>query len=140
MKNTIWLVCLIFILSIIPLIPLLHVGLPITHDGLDHVARIASFYQSLSEGNIIPRWAGNLNWGYGHPILIFLYPLPSYAASVLHFTDISYVNSIKILFALSYSLSGILMCLWLKEFLNKNAAILGAVLYLYAPYRFIDLY
>ena len=75
-------ILLIIILSIIPVFSLLNPGLPITHDGQDHVARIANFYQNLTEGNIIPRWAGNLNWGYGHPILEFLYPLPSYFASV----------------------------------------------------------
>src|SRR3989338_1964646 len=87
---------LIFLLSILPLWLFLHSGLPITHDGIDHVARIANFYQSLSEGNLIPRWAGNLNWGYGHPILMFLYPLPSYIASFFHFRGFSLIDSIKL--------------------------------------------
>ena len=68
------------LIAALPLLPFLHPGLPITHDGADHVARIANFYQNLGEGNLIPRWAGNLNWGYGHPILMFLYPLPSHLA------------------------------------------------------------
>mgnify|MGYP001590198170 FL=1 len=72
-------------ICVVPLLDLLHLGLPIAHDGQDHVARIANFYQNLTEGNIIPRWAGNLNWGYGHPILEFLYPFPSYFASFFHF-------------------------------------------------------
>ena len=59
---------ILFCLSIFPLFDLLHSGLPITHDGQDHVARIANFYENLSDGNIIPRWAPNLNCGYGHPI------------------------------------------------------------------------
>ncbi len=75
-------VIVLLALSIFPLLDLLHPGIPRGHDTPDHVARIANFYQSLAEGNLIPRWAGNLNWGYGHPILMFLYPLPSYIASV----------------------------------------------------------
>ena len=130
----------VFFISLVPLLNLLTPGLPITHDSLEHTARIASFYQSVSEGNIIPRWAGNLNWGYGHPILMFLYPLPSYMASFFHFLDFSYVDSVKILFSISFSLSGIFMFLWLKQFLNQNTAVLGSILYLFAPYRFIDLY
>lgn len=131
---------LVFLLSLLPIVNLLTPGLLITHDSLDHVVRVANFYQSLSEGIIIPRWAGNLNWGYGHPVLMFLYPLPSYIMSVFHFLDISYVNSFKLLIAASYSLSGIFMYLWLSRFLNKYAALLGATLYLFAPYRFVDIY
>ena len=90
---------ILIILSIIPIIDLLQPGLPLTHDGKDHVARIANFYQNLDEGVIIPRWGGNLNWGYGHPVLMFLYPLPSYFASFFHFLGNSLVDSVKIVFA-----------------------------------------
>lgn len=131
---------LIILISILPLLSLLHPGLPITHDGQDHVARIANFYASLSSGNIIPRWANNLNWGFGHPILMFLYPLPSYIASLFHFTGLSLIDSVKAVFGFSYILSGIFMFLWLRNFLGKFPAMVGAIIYLYAPYRFVDLY
>lgn len=131
---------LILLASSLPLINLLTPGLPVTHDGLDHVARIANFYKNLEEGVLIPRWAGNLNWGFGHPILMFLYPLPSYMTSFFHFLGLSLVDSLKLFFAVSYVLSGFFMYLWLKEFLGRIPASLGAILYLYAPYRFVDLY
>lgn len=135
---------LILILLIILLLPsvisLLNQGLPITHDGQDHVARIANFYQNIQQGNLIPRWAGNLNWGYGHPILQFLYPLPSYFASFFYFIGFSLVDSTKAVFALGMLLSGLFMYLWLSTFLRKDASIAGSVLYVYAPYRFVDLY
>ena len=130
----------VFLISLLPLFNLITPGLPVTHDGLDHVVRIANFYQSLTEGILIPRWAGNLNWGYGHPILMFLYPLPSYFASLFHFFGFSYIDSLKLVFASSYVFSGIFMYLWLKEFLGDRPAIVGSILYLFAPYRFVDLY
>lgn len=135
-----WGLLLVLLVSLLALFALLHPGLPLTHDGQDHVARIASFYQNLAEGNIVPRWAGSLNWGYGHPILMFLYPLPSYVASLFHFFGFSLVDSTKLVFALAFILSGITMYLWLKEFLSTQAAVVGAVLYNFAPYRFVDLY
>lgn len=138
MKNK-YLLILIFV-SLLPLIPLLLPGLPITHDGRDHVARIANFYQSLSEGNLVPRWAGNLNWGFGHPILMFLYPLPSYIGSLFHFVGFSFIDSTKLVFALAYVLSGVTMFLWLQTLFSKKAAFVGALLYLFAPYRFVDMY
>ena len=133
-------ILLLFLILFLPLVTLFQPGLPITHDGADHVARIANFYTSLSEGNLIPRWAGNLNWGYGHPILMFLYPLPSYIASLFHFTGLSLVDSVKAVFGLSYILSGLFMYLWFRNFLGKFPALSGAVLYSFAPYRFVDLY
>lgn len=133
-------IILLFILSLIPLLNLLTPGLPITHDGPDHVARIANFYKNLSEGVLIPRWAANLNWGFGHPILMFLYPLPSYTASFFHFLGFNLIDSLKLFVAVSYILSGLFMFIWLKEFLDEKSAFLGSVLYLFAPYRFIDIY
>lgn len=131
---------LIFVFGFIAVFDLFHAGFAVTHDGQDHVARIANFYQGLSEGIIIPRWAVNLNWGYGHPILEFLYPLPSYIASLFHFFGFTLIDSTKIVFGLGIILSGIFMYLWLLEFLGIMAAFVGAVLYMYAPYRFVEVY
>jgi len=132
---------LIVSISLIALVDLFHPGLPLTHDGQDHVARIANFYQNLSEGNIIPRWAGNLNWGYGHPILEFLYPSPSYLASFFHFFGFTLVDSVKLVFGASFILSGLAMYFFIKELLNDDkAAFFASALYIIAPYRFVDLY
>ena len=139
MKNKI---CFAFIilLSLIPVLSLFHTGFPVTHDGQDHVARIANFYLNLTDGNLIPRWAPNLNWGYGHPILEFLYPLPSYIASVFHLLGLSLVNSTKIVFGLGIISSLPFMYLWLSQFVSRYSALFGAILYTYAPYRFVELY
>src|SRR5579859_8122639 len=116
-KHFIYLV-LIIIIGLLPLFDLFHAGLPVTHDGQDHVARIANFYQNLTEGVIIPRWAANLNWGYGHPILMFLYPLPSYIASLFHFIGFTLVDSTKLVFGLAFIVSGIGMYIWMRNFLS----------------------
>lgn len=130
----------LIILSFIPLVDLFHPGLPITHDGQDHVARIANFYKDLEEGSLVPRWAANLNWGYGHPILMFLYPIPSYAASLFHFFGFSFIDSVKIVFGLMFVLSGITMYLWAKNVFDSAIGFLVALLYMFTPYRFVDLY
>ena len=131
---------LLIILSLFPVLDLVRPGLPMGHDTPDHVARIANFYQSLSEGNLIPRWAGNLNWGYGHPILMFLYPLPSYVASLFHVIGFSFVDSTKLVFGVAYILSALTMYLWMSSAFGKRAGLIGALLYIFAPYRFVDLY
>lgn len=131
---------ILILIGLVPLLDLFNLGLPVTHDGQDHVVRIANFYQNLKEGNIIPRWGGNLNWGYGHPVLMFLYPLPSYLSSLVHVAGISLVDSIKIVLGTTFVLSGITMYIWTRNFLPQYAAFFSAILYMFAPYRFVDLY
>lgn len=139
-KRYIFLIVLILI-SVVPILDLFKSGLPVTHDGQDHVARIANFYQNLSEGNIIPRWARNLNWGYGHPILEFLYPLPSYVSSIFHFLGFTLVDSVKLVFGMTFILSSVAMYIFVKELLSdEKAAFSASLLYVIAPYRFVDLY
>jgi len=139
LKNRFLIIFLLFIASI-PLVDLLHPGIPVTHDGPDHVARIANFYQSFSEGNIVPRWAANLNWGFGHPILMFLYPLPSYIASFFHFIGFSFVDSTKLVFAVAYIASVLAMFAWAQAQWGTVSGIVAGLLYGFAPYRFVDLY
>ncbi len=126
--------------SLLPILSLLNSGMPVVHDGQDHVARIANFYAALKDGILVPRWAANLNWGYGHPVLMFLYPLPSYLASLFHFIGFSLVDSTKLVFGLSFVASALTMYLWMRAAFDKNAAVIAAVLYTLAPYRFVDLY
>ena len=130
---------LLCLLACLPLLNLFHPGLPLTHDGKDHVARIANFYQNLQQGVLIPRWAGNLNWGYGHPILMFLYPLPSYIASLFHFLGFSLIDSVKIVFGVSFIFSGFAMYLFMAKAFDRYAGFIAAILYMFAPYRFVDL-
>src|SRR6266702_2869960 len=127
-----FLLLLIVSVSIIAVFDLFHPCMPVTHDGKDHVARIANFYTSLSEGNIIPRWAGNLNWGYGHPILEFLYPLPSYIASFFHLTGFSFIDSTKLVLGIGMVLSGLCMFVWLSDFLGAWPSLIGAAMYEFA--------
>jgi len=141
-KHTITLLIPLILLgiSLLPLISFFHPGLPITHDGKDHVVRIVSFYASLQEGNIVPRWAGNLNWGYGHPIMMFLYPFSSYVASIFRFIGFSFVDATKVTFILAYIASTLSMYLWMHAVWGKRAGFIGALLYGFAPYRFVDIY
>lgn len=129
----------VFILALLPLYHLLQPGLPVTHDGQDHVVRIANFYASLQEGNFIPRWGNNLNWGFGHPVLMFLYPLPSYLSSMFHKVGFSFVDSVKLVFAVTYAVSAFTMFFWIRRKWGDAAGVVSALLYIYAPYRFVDL-
>ena len=128
------------IFSLLPLWPLFKSGIFFGHDTVSHIVRVASFYESLREGHVVPRWSKDLNAGFGHPIFMFLYPLPNYLASLFHFLGLGVVSSIKLVFGLSFIFSGIFAFLWLRELLGEKEALVGSILYLFGPYRFVDMY
>lgn len=131
----------LIIITLLPLKGLIGSGITDAHDSISHVVRVASFYQSLTEGNLIPRWSQTLNYGYGHPIFMFLYPLPSYFASLFHSFGFSVIDSVKLVMAVSFILAGLFAYFWFKELLGKTwPALIGAAVFQLAPYRFINLY
>lgn len=63
-------------------------AIPATDDGEYHLARIANYYLALKQDQFPPRWAPNLNGGFGYPLFIFAYHLP-YLLSVAFFVGFS---------------------------------------------------
>ena len=130
----------VILLLMLPMLSLFNSGLPNTHDGPDHVIRGANYFINLSEGNIIPRWAPNVNYGFGHPVLMFFYPLAYYSIALFHLLGFSFIDSTKLVFGVSYVASGFAMYLWVSKFTGKTEGVLAGLLYMIAPYRFVDLY
>lgn len=89
---------------------------------------------------IPPRFVPDLSFGFGYPLFNFVYPLPFYIGELFHLTGFSLVDSAKIVFGLSIPFSMFFMYRFLKEFLNKELSLAGAVLYVYAPYRATEMF
>lgn len=136
------LIFLFLILISIPIIlPYFHRGYFPTHDGEWAVVRLSDMFRELKDFQIPPRFSGNLNFGYGYPLFNFAYPLPYYLGIILYLFKFGFVGSIKILFAISVPLSAIFMFYASKQlWKNKISALISAVLYIYLPYRMVDLY
>ncbi|MDP3888639.1 MAG: glycosyltransferase family 39 protein [bacterium] len=137
--KDLFLVLLLLFFSFWSIFPFLAPGLPNTHDGLTHVMRLASFHQALLDGQFPPRWAGNLAFGFGSPVISLGFQLPYFIGDAFHLIGFSFQDSIKGVFILGYLLSGLSMYLFLRKF-GAISAFTGSVLYLFAPYRFLDLY
>lgn len=120
-------------------IPLLQPGIYPTHDSEYHIIRFYEFFQTLKDGNLYPRWAPDLNNGFGVPLFNFVYPLPNYIASLFHFLGFSFIDSFKISMVVALLLSGVLFYLWMREFISKNASIIASLLYISAPYHLLDM-
>lgn len=119
---------------------LLHSGLPPTHDGEYHVIRFYEFYKVISSGVIYPRWAPDLNFGYGVPLFNYVYPLPNYVASIFHLFGVSFIDSFKLEMLLSTLIGGVFFYLWAKEFWGDHGGFISSAFYSFSPYHFVDMY
>ena len=119
---------------------LLHKGLPPTHDGEYHVIRFYEFYQTLQDGDWYPRWAPHLNNGYGVPLFNYVYPLPNYIASFLHFLGTTFIDSFKLSMFFATILGAVFFYLWTKEFWGRIGGIVSSIFYTFSPYHFLDIY
>lgn len=105
-----------------------------------HIGWLYELHRALLIGQIPPRFVPDLSFGFGYPLFNFVFPLPFYIAEIFHLFSFSLVDSIKIVFLLSVPLSGIFMYLLLRELTKSNLSLVGALLYIYTPYRSVDLY
>jgi len=141
MKKVLAILLLSFCISIPAILPFFHTGYFPTHDGEWAVVRLADMFRTLRDFQFPARYSGNLNFGYGYPLFNFAYPLPYYLGISIYMLGAGFVGAIKILFVSSVLLSAFFMFL-ASRVLWKNAwaGIISAILYIYFPYRMVDLY
>lgn len=140
MVNKVAPVLICFFFAVLAGFALLHPGLPPTHDGEYHVIRFYEFDKVLRSGVLYPRWAPDLNNGYGIPLFNFVYPLPNYIASIAHASGFSFIDAFKINLFLATVLGGIFISLWSQRYWGVQGGIISSVFYSFAPYRFVDVY
>src|SRR3989344_2880966 len=128
------------ILSLMALWPFFRKGYFESHDGHWWVIRFSAFHQALTQGQIPVRYVERLNNNYGYPVFNFTYPLPYYLAEIPKVLGLGFVDSIKAVFIGSTILSTLLMYWALLAKFPKHISFLAAIIYLFVPYRFVDLY
>jgi len=119
---------------------LLHPALPPTHDGEYHVIRFYEFDKTLRGGDWYPRWAPDLNYGYGVPLFNYVYPMPNYVAFVLHLFGISFIDAFKLNMFFATIIGSAFFYLWAKQFWGKMGGVVSSVFYTFSPYHFVEIY
>ena len=112
-----------------------------THDGEWAVVRLGDMFRSLKDFQFPVRMSGALNFGYSYPLFNFAYPFPYYLGILFYIPFHSFIGSIKSLFVTSVFASAFFMyfassLLWK----NRMSGIISSIIYIYLPYRMIDLY
>lgn len=142
-KFFFWILPFVFsaALTLPVILPYLRAGYFPTHDGEWAVVRAVEMFREVRDFQFPPRYSGALNFGYGYPLFNFAYPLPYYLTTIMHFFHIGFVDSVKILFASSVVFSAFFMFLASKKFWQSTlAGAVSTILYIYFPYRMVDLY
>lgn len=138
-KIKYWPVLVILVLSVFIVWPLFLPGYFSHHDDLQ-VMRIFEMKRCFQDFQIPCRWVPDMGYGNGYPLFNYYNPLPYYVGGVLSFF-LGFLLSAKILFFVPLILGGIAMYFLAKEIFGKEeSAVLAAVLYLFAPYRALDIY
>lgn len=138
-KENFFLILIVFI-SLVYLIPIFQPGFFIGHDNVSQLARTAARIKALIDGQIPPRWAGDLNYSYGHPGFIFSYSLSGYLGAFLYFLGASLEDGYEFLIGATFILAAIFFYLWVSQFLRKEIAFVSALFYGLAPYSFLDVF
>ncbi len=102
--------------------------------------RLAELDRCLREGVFPVRWTPDTYGGRGSPFFNFYAPLFYYLAEIPALLGFSIIWSVKIALALIFVSSGIFMFLLVREVAGERAGFFSAVLYMYSPYLFFDVY
>ena len=132
---------LLLLLTLFAWAPLLAPGYFLgAHDAKHNLFWLVQFDQGLKDGFLWPRWSPDHVLGYGYPLFTFYAPLLFYVAELFHLLGASIAGAIKITWALAFVLSGITMYRFARRLWGQGPGFVAALLYVYAPYHFVNIY
>lgn len=141
LKSQLFFVLIGLILCLPIIIPYIKSGYFPSHDGEWAVVRAGEMFREIRDLQFPPRYSSVLNFGYGYPLFNFAYPFPYYVATLFHAAQIGFTDSVKLIFVSSVVGSFIgMFYLSLYFWKNKVLAFTSGILYVYLPYRLVDLF
>ncbi len=103
--------------------------------------RMVEYARCISDGQFPCRWAANAGLGYGEPVFNFYSHIPFLLGGILANLGISVVSSLKFVFGFSLIGSAFAMYLLSRTVWKSDwAGVLSSILYLYAPYRAVNVW
>jgi len=139
-KNPLIVALLLMALSIVAASPLLTEGWFITHEGTDPLYRVVALAEEIRHGDYYPRWLSLSYSGKGSPFFNFYSPVFYLTAAWLHVAGVPLEASIKLPVILLFFIGAWGMYLWTNRHYNPLGGGIAAVVYLFLPYHFVDVY
>lgn len=113
---------------------------PLTHEGMSPVERVLGLSEELRHGDLYPRWLSITYRGKGSPFFNFYAPAFYWVAAALHTLGVPLLWSIKLPSFLLFFLGAWGMYLWTRRHHGSAGGLVAAIVYLFVPYHFLDLY
>lgn len=126
------------LLGILVSLPLFKSGYFSHQDDLQ-VIRLVEMRKCFSDLQIPCRWVPDMGWGNGFPLFNFYGVSTYYIGGVLSYVT-GYLIASKILFFIGLVLGSFGLYLLANELWGKYAGLTSAVLYMFAPYKALDIY
>lgn len=120
--------------------PLFIPGFPQTHDGANHLARLANYALAFKQGQFPPRLAPSFLAGYGYPVFNYNYPLPNILGLPFQFIGVDVETTLKLLLIGALAIGAWHVYAWLSLLYGSEAGLFGVGAYLSAPFLMNNLY
>ncbi|MDI6785139.1 MAG: hypothetical protein QMD92_00360 [bacterium] len=133
-----WILILITVLGVSVSLPLLRSGYFSHQDDLQ-VMRIFEMRKCFSDFQIPCRWVPDMGWGNGFPLFNFYGVSTYYLGAIISFF-VGFLNASKILFFISLTAGSYGVYALVRDLWGKYAGLTSAVLYLFVPYKALDVY
>ncbi|MBI1863898.1 hypothetical protein HYS03_01680 [Candidatus Woesebacteria bacterium] len=134
-----WPQIVVIVLSILAFRTLIGSGYFNMHDDLQMMRQL-EMEKCFKDLQIPCRWVPDMGFGYGFPLFNYYPPLPYLTGEVVRIFGFSFVDTVKILFALGFVASGLAMYFLAREFFGELGAVLASAFYIWAPYHSVDVF
>lgn len=132
-------IIIIFLCVTVMLSQLFTHGIIDGHDIYVHMYRVVGMAQNISSGNLLSKIDYNYINGFGYGTGIFYPQLNIFLSSLIYLVLHNVSISLKIYIYINTLLSSLVMYFFLKDKIhNKNSALIGSLLYILAPYTYVQ--
>ncbi len=140
-RRTGWVaVGVLALLAVVCCKPLVNEGWFTSHEKIRPLARALAAYYEIAAGDLYPRWLSTGYLGKGIPLFNYYPPAFSLLVAYAHAAGVPLLLAAKLTILALFFLGSLGVYLWVRPHLGHSPALVAGILYLFAPYHFVDLY
>ena len=127
-------------LAFIAVYPLVTVDWFKSHELFDPLIRVFALAYEVENGDFYPRWLSLAYKGHGAPFFNYYSPGFYLISAYLYALGMPLLFSIKIVIWGLFFVGALGVFLWVKKYTTPAGALVAAMIYMYLPYHFVDLF
>lgn len=131
---------LVISFGIAAMLPVYFWGMPAGADFDNHFRFVMPFYDELRQGNLMPGWLAESNYGFGDPRFRFYPPTLYYILCFFRFAIGDWYFATLLTFTLFSALGALGVYFWTRRSLSDQTAVLAALIFTIAPYHLAQFY